>query len=54
MIRHGEKPAEVDGKEPDGLSAKGKMRANDLVNVFGTSSPYNIGFIMAEHPHKGL
>ncbi|CZR49875.1 uncharacterized protein FPRO_16082 [Fusarium proliferatum ET1] len=52
MIRHGEMPAEVDGKEPDGLSAQGKERANDLVNVFGTNSPYNIGYIMAEHPHQ--
>ncbi|KAF5572851.1 phosphoglycerate mutase family [Fusarium pseudoanthophilum] len=52
MIRHGEKPAEHKGKEPHGLSAQGKERANDLVNVFGANSPYNIGYIMAEHPHK--
>ncbi|KAF5665960.1 phosphoglycerate mutase [Fusarium denticulatum] len=52
MIRHGEKPAPHDGKEPDGLSTQGKERANDLVNVFGTNSSYNIGYIMAEHPHK--
>ncbi|KAF4979141.1 hypothetical protein FDECE_18112 [Fusarium decemcellulare] len=51
MIRHGEKPAEVDGKEPDGLSVQGETRANDLPNVFGTNSSYNIGYIMAEHPH---
>ncbi|KAF5557529.1 phosphoglycerate mutase family [Fusarium mexicanum] len=52
MIRHGEKPVPHDGKEPNGLSAQGKERANDLVNVFGTNSPYNIGYIMAEHPHQ--
>ncbi|KLO83300.1 phosphoglycerate mutase family protein [Fusarium fujikuroi] len=51
MIRHGEKPAEVDGQEPDGLSAQGKKRADDLPNVFGENSSYNIGYIMAEHPH---
>ncbi|KAG4263625.1 hypothetical protein FPRO03_09932 [Fusarium proliferatum] len=51
MIRHGEKPAEVDGKEPDGLSAQGKKRADDLPSVFGENSSYNIGYIMAEHPH---
>ncbi|KAF4334820.1 phosphoglycerate mutase family [Fusarium beomiforme] len=51
MIRHGEKPAKVHGEEPHGLSAQGKERANDLPNVFGKDSPYNIGYIMAEHPH---
>ncbi|KAF5565836.1 phosphoglycerate mutase family [Fusarium phyllophilum] len=52
MIRHGEKPTKVGKTEPDGLSAQGKERANDLPNVFGPNSPYNIGYIMAEHPHK--
>ncbi|KAF5708813.1 phosphoglycerate mutase [Fusarium globosum] len=52
MIRHGEKPhPKHDGKEPHGLSAQGKERAKDLVNVFGPNSPYNIGYIMAEKPH---
>ncbi|KAI1033019.1 hypothetical protein LB504_006226 [Fusarium proliferatum] len=52
MIRHGEKPPKKpDGKEPHGLSAQGKERANDLVNVFGPNSSYNIGYIMAEQPH---
>ncbi|RBR15465.1 hypothetical protein FVER53590_09383 [Fusarium verticillioides] len=50
MIRHGEKPAPHHGKEPHGLSAQGKERANDLVNVFGANSIYNIGYIMAEEP----
>ncbi|EMT70464.1 hypothetical protein NOF04DRAFT_5791 [Fusarium oxysporum II5] len=53
MIRHGEKPDEVHGKEPDGLSAQGLKRANDLPTVFGQNSSYNIGYIMAEHPHHG-
>ncbi|KAF4454164.1 hypothetical protein F53441_3299 [Fusarium austroafricanum] len=51
MIRHGEKPPKIDGKDQDGLSAQGQLRANDLRTVFGKESRYDIGFIMAEHPH---
>ncbi|KAF2720485.1 putative phosphoglycerate mutase family protein [Polychaeton citri CBS 116435] len=46
LIRHGEKPS--DGG--DGLSSQGQQRAQCLVNVFSTSSPYGIGYIMAETP----
>lgn len=47
FIRHGEKPA--DG---DGLSAQGEQRAQCLRTVFGKSSPYEIGHIMAQKPKK--
>jgi len=50
MIRHGEKPPN-DGK---GLSAQGVTRAQYLPNVFGSSSQYNIGYIIAQHPNKGF
>ncbi|KAF4969891.1 hypothetical protein FSARC_2968 [Fusarium sarcochroum] len=50
LIRHGEKPPKVDGKEPDGLSAQGEKRAEGLRKVFGKGSSYNIGYIMAEEP----
>lgn len=46
LIRHGEKPA--DGG--NGLSAQGMNRAQCLRNVFGSSSGYDIGYIMAETP----
>lgn len=46
LIRHGEKPS--DGG--NGLSAQGQQRAQCLVNVFGSSSQYDIGYIMAETP----
>ena len=46
LIRHGEKPS--DGS--DGLSAQGQQRAQCLRNVFGASSQYNIGYIIAEQP----
>lgn len=46
LIRHGEKPA--DGG--NGLSAQGMERAQCLRNVFGASSGYNIGYIIAEQP----
>lgn len=49
FIRHGEKPS--DGG--DGLSDQGKQRAQCLRNVFGASSKYNIGYIMAETPSSG-
>ncbi len=45
FIRHGEKPS--DG---DGLSAQGMQRAQCLRNVFGASSGYDIGYIMAQTP----
>ncbi|UNI22317.1 hypothetical protein JDV02_008216 [Purpureocillium takamizusanense] len=48
LIRHGEKPA--DGG--NGLSDKGKQRAECLRKVFGASSPYNIGHIMAQTPQS--
>jgi len=51
LIRHGEKGAKLpDGKDPDGLDAQGLTRANGLPDVFGSSSEYNISYILAEHP----
>jgi len=52
LIRHGEKPPKVDGEDQDGLSAQGLTRAQGLRTVFGASSPYNIKYIMAQHPKK--
>jgi hypothetical protein len=49
LIRHGEKPE----PEGNGLSAQGVERAQALPGVFGPGSPYNIGYIMAEHPGAG-
>ncbi|KZT38542.1 hypothetical protein SISSUDRAFT_986100 [Sistotremastrum suecicum HHB10207 ss-3] len=46
LIRHGEKPS--DGS--NGLSAQGEERAQCLTNVFGPSSGFNIGDILAETP----
>ena len=46
LIRHGDKPA--DGG--DGLTAQGLQRAQCLRTVFGASSQYNIGYIIAEQP----
>ncbi|KAK4556925.1 hypothetical protein LTR86_005906 [Recurvomyces mirabilis] len=46
LIRHGEKPS--DGS--NGLNAQGEQRAQCLRNVFGASSGYNIGYILAEQP----
>ncbi|KAE8443537.1 hypothetical protein EG329_001777 [Mollisiaceae sp. DMI_Dod_QoI] len=46
LIRHGEKPA--DGS--DGLSAQGVERAQCLRTVFGSSSSYDIEYIIAEQP----
>ena len=46
LIRHGEKPA----NGGQGLSPAGKQRAQCLRNVFGASSSYNIGYIIAEQP----
>ncbi|KAL2814125.1 hypothetical protein BJX63DRAFT_431527 [Aspergillus granulosus] len=48
LIRHGEKP-EDDGT---GLSTQGEQRAQCLRQVFGASSGYNIGYIMAMTPKK--
>ncbi|KAJ6111437.1 hypothetical protein N7523_007498 [Penicillium sp. IBT 18751x] len=45
LIRHGEKP-----DSGDGLNAQGLERAQCLRNVFGASSSYNIGHIMAQTP----
>lgn len=47
LIRHGEKPV-----EGDGLSAQGVQRAQCLRNVFGKTSKYNIGHIMAQTPKQ--
>jgi hypothetical protein len=49
LIRHGEKPS-----SGNGLNAMGMQRAQCLRTVFGASSPYNIGHIMAETPQSGL
>ncbi|KZP26838.1 hypothetical protein FIBSPDRAFT_909115 [Athelia psychrophila] len=46
LIRHGEKPS----NGSDGLSAQGVERAQCLRTVFGDSSSYDIGYIMAETP----
>ncbi|KAJ5110453.1 hypothetical protein N7532_000988 [Penicillium argentinense] len=48
LIRHGEKP-----DDGDGLNAQGEQRAQCLRNVFGASSSYNIGHIMAQTPKSG-
>lgn len=47
LIRHGEKPS--DDSDPN-LSAQGLQRAQCLRNVFGASSSYDIGYIIAEKP----
>lgn len=47
FIRHGEKP---DDDDETGLSAQGEERAQCLRTVFGASSSYNIGHIMAQTP----
>lgn len=47
FIRHGEKPS--DDSDPN-LSAQGQERAQCLRTVFGASSQYNIGYIIAEKP----
>lgn len=43
FIRHGEKP-----DDGNGLSTQGEERAQCLRSVFGASSGYNIGHIMAQ------
>jgi hypothetical protein len=48
FIRHGEKP-----DDGDGLSTAGEERAQCLRSVFGASSGYNIGHIMAQTPQSG-
>lgn len=45
LIRHGEKPS-----KGSGLNAQGQQRAQCLRNVFGSSSGYDIQYIMAEMP----
>ena len=53
LIRHGEKDKDPStGEDLDGLSATGVSRAQQLVQVFGPKSPYNIGCILAQHPKK--
>jgi hypothetical protein len=49
-IRHGEKPA--DGA--NNLSSQGLARAQRLRQFFGKKSGFNIGYIVVEHPKKGL
>lgn len=49
FIRHGEKP-----NDGDGLSTAGEKRAQCLRTVFGASSGYNIGHIMAQTPQSGM
>ncbi|KAJ9296734.1 hypothetical protein DTO271G3_4933 [Paecilomyces variotii] len=46
LIRHGEKPS----NGSTGLSTQGEQRAQCLRSVFGASSSYNIGYIMAQTP----
>ncbi|KAI1438912.1 hypothetical protein GGR50DRAFT_690679 [Xylaria sp. CBS 124048] len=45
LIRHGEKP-----DDGNGLNAMGEERAQCLRTVFGATSQYNIGYIMAQMP----
>jgi hypothetical protein len=53
LIRHGEKDKDpVTGEDEDGLSTLGLSRAQQLVQVFGPKSPYNIACILAQHPKK--
>ncbi|KAL6904988.1 hypothetical protein GGI43DRAFT_398627 [Trichoderma evansii] len=47
FIRHGEKPS--NDSDPN-LSAQGLQRAQCLRTVFGASSQYDIGYIIAEKP----
>ncbi|KAI0517336.1 putative phosphoglycerate mutase family protein [Xylaria bambusicola] len=47
LIRHGEKPEDDD---VTGLSMEGEQRAQCLRDVFGASSQYNIGYILAQTP----
>ncbi|KAL9058444.1 MAG: hypothetical protein Q9162_001739 [Coniocarpon cinnabarinum] len=47
LIRHGEKP-----DDGNGLTEQGEQRAQCLRTVFGASSAYDIGYIMAEQPKK--
>jgi hypothetical protein len=49
LIRHGEKPADGD----PGLSSVGSQRAQCLRSVFGASSQYNIGYILAQAYKSG-
>jgi hypothetical protein len=48
LIRHGEKP-----DSGNGLSTQGLERAQCLRTVFGATSVYNIGHIMAQTPESG-
>lgn len=50
LIRHGEKPE--DGG--NGLNAQGVERAQCLRGVFGATSIYNIGYIIAEQPKSSM
>ncbi|KAF2439593.1 hypothetical protein P171DRAFT_396964 [Karstenula rhodostoma CBS 690.94] len=45
LIRHGEKPA-----SGNGLSTAGQQRAQCLRSVFGATSEYHIGHVMAQTP----
>lgn len=49
LIRHGEKPS----NGSTGLSTQGEQRAQCLRSVFGASSSYNIGYILAQTPKSG-
>lgn len=49
MIRHGEKPED----RSKGLSPEGEQRAECIRGVFGASSQYKIGKIMAQGYHAG-
>ncbi|KAL4869864.1 hypothetical protein BDV12DRAFT_70233 [Aspergillus spectabilis] len=49
IIRHGEKPEDDD---ETGLSTQGEQRAQCLREVFGASSGYNIGYILAQTPKE--
>ncbi|RDA94990.1 hypothetical protein CP533_0142 [Ophiocordyceps camponoti-saundersi (nom. inval.)] len=49
LIRHGEKTGDRDDPY---LSPRGEQRAQCLRKVFGSSSDYNIGHIMAQRPRR--
>ena len=49
LIRHGEKPP-----SGNGLSVQGEQRAQCLRTVFGATSQYQIGHIMAQTPKSSM
>jgi hypothetical protein len=53
LIRHGEKDKyPMTDEDKDGLSALCLSRVQQLVQVFGPKSPYNIACILAQKPKR--